>query len=240
MASNCGGKAGAALAPGRAPGASIDSLVQAHPVLSGSAALLVTAGGTFGGIKWKRRRGLEAQQLAYVQVAQSQEIARYQRNGPAEFEHALAFLCARGWMHPRAGCWSCGRPGSGRYRLRARWSQDRATSQALRANDESRRPRPATVRGDLLPRPPCRGRGRGHDVHVHQTGQRVRHPHGRPASRCARTRRAGKPNWTGAVAHGGESGARWERPMSNHLVDDKPTVVRTVHETPEAIANVPI
>jgi restriction system protein len=71
------------------------SLVQAHPVLSGSAALLVTAGGTFGGIKWKRRRDLEAQQLAYVQFAQSQEIARYHGMGPAEFEHALAFLCAR-------------------------------------------------------------------------------------------------------------------------------------------------
>ncbi|WP_439376578.1 restriction endonuclease [Amycolatopsis lexingtonensis] len=70
-------------------------LVAAHPVASlvgGTAVLGVTI---WGLVLWRRKQAREARQAWELEVARSQEIARYHVMAPDEFERALAFLCSR-------------------------------------------------------------------------------------------------------------------------------------------------
>ncbi|NBH02700.1 restriction endonuclease [Amycolatopsis sp. SID8362] len=70
-------------------------LVAAHPVASlvgGTAVIGLTI---WGIVLWRRKRAREARQAWELEVARSQEIARYHSMAPDEFERALAFLCSR-------------------------------------------------------------------------------------------------------------------------------------------------
>ncbi|WP_284745470.1 restriction endonuclease [Amycolatopsis sp. RTGN1] len=74
---------------------SVLSFVSAYPVISlvgGAAVLGVTI---YGLVLWQQRRARETRQAWELDVARSQEIARYHAMAPNEFERALAFLCAR-------------------------------------------------------------------------------------------------------------------------------------------------
>ncbi|MEU0794607.1 restriction endonuclease [Amycolatopsis sp. NPDC005961] len=74
---------------------SVLGFVAAHPVTSlvgGAAVLGVTI---YLLVLWQQRRARETREAWQLGVARSQEIARYHAMGPHEFEHALAFLCAR-------------------------------------------------------------------------------------------------------------------------------------------------
>lgn len=70
----------------------------AHPAVL-VAVLVLAVGGAAGAgaLAWQRRtrQRVEAQRQWQLAFMRSQEIARYHLLGPKEFEHALAFLCAR-------------------------------------------------------------------------------------------------------------------------------------------------
>ncbi|WP_326956027.1 MULTISPECIES: restriction endonuclease [unclassified Amycolatopsis] len=75
--------------------AAVLSVVAAHPVASivtGSAVLGVTI---YLLVLWQQSRARTARQAWELDVARSQEIARYHAMGSGEFERALAFLCTR-------------------------------------------------------------------------------------------------------------------------------------------------
>jgi len=70
----------------------------AHPAVAAALLVLIVGAMVIGGIiSWQRRkqRLIEARQQWDIQVARSREIGHYHAMAPKEFEHALAFLCAR-------------------------------------------------------------------------------------------------------------------------------------------------
>ncbi|MEU4249463.1 restriction endonuclease [Amycolatopsis sp. NPDC026612] len=69
--------------------------VAAHPVLPAVVGTVVLGVTLSGLVLWQQARARDARQAWQLEVARSQEIARYHAMAPNEFERALAFLCTR-------------------------------------------------------------------------------------------------------------------------------------------------